>query len=890
MPEDEPNLAEEGRVIEYIEDGVPKLGLLLQKLEEHERESKSLWIVGSQDARKFALSQAKFSYVWPEMPQLGLVDGITAQAVRGNAKQLAALAKEAEDLRATIAPERLQALWEEAQLTGDSPDSPRKAITPVQAAQFLFGSTGPLETYAAHGLLWETRVYFKPRGKTFVCRDREMAEELKDSLQDRVDSVKHSKLFLIKMRHKLERAVGGDQAPSAFLPDIADLSKEYQACWKSLNYAEDRASTDVDLVAGGMDSLTEKQHLDFLKKYAAMIISETPSSEPIDVTEHTPLEGLLKEGANSVDLFNAMVQLGVFSEKENLDIILHRRPLHFPEEASTWVDEVLAQPPPDSDEGKRLNLRQLPVYTIDPHDAYEIDDGLSIQTDEDGDTWVYVHVADPTRWITPDSPLDLLARDRAQSLYLPNGVSLPLFPPKFTSQAVALRPNTRSCALTFAAKLDRESGEIKDYKIAPTLVENVHGLTYGQADSLILSGQEKYAKATAQYLPLHLQEEQQLLAVPDADEREERKNDIKESLRRLGLNHKLGKKKGEASRKEAPHRTLDLQRVESADTFSNRELARPGVDKEAAMGAVWGLHEMAKLRRRYREQRGAVIVSLPTTAIRIDDVAQHRGVRVRRLESKVTEEGANLGQEGASEEGEEEEEIEGMQESTGARMMVEELMLLAGEIAGKFAEARGIPIPFRVQQRPPGDSKYLDYLVRGKEKKAVVKSWKSLVGLPPTKYSSVPGPHFSLALDSYAQVTSPMRRYADVLAHHQIKAALRGEEPPFLSWHFVPMFQTMIQRKQEFASLVEVISRRWIIQYLKENKDRPFRAVVLEVQEKRAGGNLIGDSRATVLLSELGWRTIVTVPKSVKQGHALTLRVRTADPWTNYVSFFKLRQ
>ena len=74
-----------------------------------------------------------------------------------------------------------------------------------------------------------------------------------------------------------------------------------------------------------------------------MVISETPSSEPIDVTEHTPLEGLLKEGANSVDLFNAMVQLGVFSEKENLDIILHRRPLHFPDEASTWVD-VRASP------------------------------------------------------------------------------------------------------------------------------------------------------------------------------------------------------------------------------------------------------------------------------------------------------------------------------------------------------------------------------------------------------------------------------------------------------------------------------------------------------------------------------------------------------------------
>ncbi len=135
-------------------------------------------------------------------------------------------------------------------------------------------------------------MYFKPRGKAFVCRDREMSEELKDSLQDRIDSVKHSKLFLIKMRHKLERALGGvdqvrltrrfhpsvapsvadclvrAQAPSAYLPDIADLSKEFQACWKSLNDAEDRASTDADLVAGGMDSLTEKQHLDFLKKCA----------------------------------------------------------------------------------------------------------------------------------------------------------------------------------------------------------------------------------------------------------------------------------------------------------------------------------------------------------------------------------------------------------------------------------------------------------------------------------------------------------------------------------------------------------------------------------------------------------------------------------------------
>jgi exoribonuclease R len=159
------------------------------------------------------------------------------------------------------------------------------------------------------------------------------------------------------------------------------------------------------------------------------------------------------------------------------------------------------------------------------------------------------------------------------------------------------------------------------------------------------------------------------------------------------------------------------------------------------------------------------------------DVVQHRGVRVRRIDAKATEEGANVQQEG-EEEDVDEEEMEAIQESSGARMMVEELMLLAGEVAGKFAQERALPIPFRVQRRPlvrphlpkacdfvsslasshtsaatQDDSKFFDYLERGKEKKAVVKSWKALADMPAMEYSSAAAPHFSLALDCYAQVT-----------------------------------------------------------------------------------------------------------------------------------------
>lgn len=58
------------------------------------------------------------------------------------------------------------------------------------------------------------------------------------------------------------------------------------------------------------------------------------------------------------------------------------------------------------------------------------------------------------RWLLPNSPLDLLARERVQSLYLPNGLSLPLLPFKLAAQEASLLPNKRSNALTFAVQID----------------------------------------------------------------------------------------------------------------------------------------------------------------------------------------------------------------------------------------------------------------------------------------------------------------------------------------------------------------------------------------------------------------------------------------------------
>ncbi len=86
-------------------------------------------------------------------------------------------------------------------------------------------------------------------------------------------------------------------------------------------------------------------------------------------------------------------------------------------------------------------------------------------------------------------------------------------------------------------------------------------------------------------------------------------------------------------------------------------------------------------------------------------------------------------------------------------MMVEELMIAAGEVAARFAKAKGLTIPFKTQKRPSDDEAYFAYLMKGKEKSLLIKHWNCLSRLPPSVLSITPDPHFSLGLDCYAQVT-----------------------------------------------------------------------------------------------------------------------------------------
>lgn len=127
-------------------------------------------------------------------------------------------------------------------------------------------------------------------------------------------------------------------------------------------------------------------------------------------------------------------------------------------------------------EEKRKDLTSLLSYAIDDEGSHDPDDAISIDTDR-----IWVHIADTAAIIPPDSPIDLEARARGTSVYLPEG-TVPMLPPQII-QILGMGLQERSPALSFGVTLDN-SGEVREIEVVPSWVK-VRRLTYGQAETLL---------------------------------------------------------------------------------------------------------------------------------------------------------------------------------------------------------------------------------------------------------------------------------------------------------------------------------------------------------------------------------------------------------------------
>ena len=137
---------------------------------------------------------------------------------------------------------------------------------------------------------------------------------------------------------------------------------------------------------------------------------------------------------------------------------------------------------PQPGDPMRVDLSEHRVYTLDDSGTREIDDGLSLVRDPQGD-WIWIHIADPARLIEAGSPLDLEARSRATSLYLAEGVR-PMLPLGLAADVLSLRAGQTCAALSAGVRLDAD-GAVQESKICRSWVRPRYGLSYDDGDELI---------------------------------------------------------------------------------------------------------------------------------------------------------------------------------------------------------------------------------------------------------------------------------------------------------------------------------------------------------------------------------------------------------------------
>ncbi|MCC5933081.1 MAG: ribonuclease R [Balneolales bacterium] len=154
----------------------------------------------------------------------------------------------------------------------------------------------------------------------------------------------------------------------------------------------------------------------------------------------------------------------------------------FTPEVEEWCEQIPLFPG-EEEIARRRDIRDMLVFTIDPEDAKDFDDALSISELENGNYYLGVHIADVSYYVHPKTILDDAAHERATSVYLVDRV-IPMLPEKLSNGVCSLRPNedkmTYSCFMEVSP-----AGEVLGYSIEETVIHSKYRLTYEQAQEII---------------------------------------------------------------------------------------------------------------------------------------------------------------------------------------------------------------------------------------------------------------------------------------------------------------------------------------------------------------------------------------------------------------------
>lgn len=158
------------------------------------------------------------------------------------------------------------------------------------------------------------------------------------------------------------------------------------------------------------------------------------------------------------------------------------------EDAANKVPDEITK----EDYNSRRDFRDITTFTIDPIDAKDFDDALSIQQIGNGNWQIGVHIADVTHYVTPDSVVDKEAYDRATSVYLVDRV-VPMIPEKLSNMVCSLRPDEEKLCYSIVFEIDKK-GDVLDQWIGRTVIKSDKRFNYEEAQAIIEGGDGEYKK------------------------------------------------------------------------------------------------------------------------------------------------------------------------------------------------------------------------------------------------------------------------------------------------------------------------------------------------------------------------------------------------------------
>ena len=196
--------------------------------------------------------------------------------------------------------------------------------------------------------------------------------------------------------------------------------------------------------------------------------AKNPIGEVIDILGQT--------GDNTTEMHAILAEFGLpYRYPENVNAAAERI-------GAGITDDVVAQ---------REDLRGVVTFTIDPKDAKDFDDALSIRRLDNGNYEIGIHIADVTHYVRPDSLLDKEAQKRATSVYLVDRV-VPMLPEHLSNGICSLRPDEDKLTFSCIFEMDDQAEVIKS-RIVRTVTRSVRRFTYEEAQLVIETGSGDYA-------------------------------------------------------------------------------------------------------------------------------------------------------------------------------------------------------------------------------------------------------------------------------------------------------------------------------------------------------------------------------------------------------------